>query len=57
METNQNEWRKTEDGVATAPSLDFIRAVADLLETSPEDILSEMGYASVEERELALIEN
>ena len=44
METNQTEWQSAE--VATdGPSLDFIRAVAELLETDPEDILSELGYA------------
>ncbi len=30
--------------VADAPSPEFIRAVADLLDTSAEDILTEMGY-------------
>ncbi len=55
METNLNEWHKTEDGAA-APSLDFIRAVADLLETNPEDILTEMGYVPADERELAVAE-
>jgi hypothetical protein len=29
---------------AERPSEDFIRAVADLLETDADDILSEMGY-------------
>ena len=56
METSLNEWRKAEDGLAVAPSLEFIRAVADLLETSPEDILAEMGYTSPSENERVLSE-
>ena len=43
METNTMEWQSAE--VATAgPSLDFICAVAELLETDPNDILAELGY-------------
>ena len=43
METLEREWQSAE--VATeGPSADFIRAVAELLETDPDDILSEMGY-------------
>ena len=49
METNQIEWRSAENTTAEAPSLDFIRAVAELLETDPDDILSELGYAHAEE--------
>lgn len=49
METNQIEWRSVENTGEAAPSLDFIRAVAELLETDPEDILTEMGYARDEE--------
>ncbi|MBC7525918.1 MAG: hypothetical protein H7308_00030 [Chthonomonadaceae bacterium] len=56
METSLNEWRKAEDGLAVSPSLEFIRAVADLLETSPEDILAEMGYTSPSENERVLSE-
>ena len=49
METNQMEWRSAET-TTEGPSLDFIRAVAELLETDPEDILAELGYvSSVEE--------
>jgi hypothetical protein len=47
METNQMEWRRAET-MAEGPSLDFIRAVAELLETDPEDILAELGYVSAE---------
>jgi hypothetical protein len=49
METNQVEWRSAENTTAEGPSLDFIRAVAELLETDPDDILSELGYAHAEE--------
>ena len=49
METNQVEWRSAENTTAEGPSLDFIRAVAQLLETDPDDILSELGYAHAEE--------
>ena len=48
METMQAEWRSAENSAA-APSLDFIRAVAELLETNPDDILTELGYAHNEE--------
>ena len=53
METNQMEWRSAEP-MAQGPSLDFIRAVAELLETDPEDILAELGYVSAEEMPLAV---
>ena len=49
METNQVEWRSAENTTAEGPSLDFIRAVAELLQTDPDDILSELGYAHAEE--------
>jgi hypothetical protein len=49
METNQAEWRSAETNTAEGPSLDFIRAVAELLETDPDDILTELGYAHAEE--------
>ncbi len=48
METNQAEWRSAEIPATEGPSLDFIRAVAELLETDPDDILAEMGYAHTE---------
>jgi hypothetical protein len=43
METLEREWQSA-DKDAEGPSADFIRAVAELLETDPDDILSEMGY-------------
>ena len=49
METNQVEWRSAENTTAEGPSLDFIRAVAELLETDPDDILTELGYAHTED--------
>jgi hypothetical protein len=33
--------------------VDFIRAVAELLETNPDDILAELGYTHDEETVLA----
>ena len=53
METIQPEWRSAEI-TTTAPSLDFIRAVAELLETNPDDILTELGYAHSEETLVAV---
>lgn len=52
METNQAEWRSAEITTTEGPSLDFIRAVAELLETNPDDILAELGYAHNDEVEL-----
>lgn len=49
MEINQAEWRSAEDTTAEGPSLEFIRAVAELLETDPDDILAELGYAHNED--------
>ena len=54
METNQGEWRSAEDAAMEGPSLDFIRAVAELLETDPDDILAELGYAHNEEIVVAI---
>ena len=54
METNQVEWRSAEISTSEGPSLDFIRAVAELLETDPDDILAEMGYAHSEAIEAAV---
>jgi hypothetical protein len=48
METNYAEWQGTQRVVSERPSEDFIRAVADLLETDAEDILTEMGYVEPE---------
>jgi hypothetical protein len=48
MDTNQTEWRSAEVTPADGPSLDFIRAVAELLETNPDDILAELGYSHEE---------
>ena len=56
METNQVEWRSAENAATEGPSLDFIRAVAELLETDPDDILAELGYAHPEEAAVAISE-
>lgn len=53
MEMNQTEWRSAEYMTPEGPSLDFIRAVAELLETDPDDILAELGYSHAEDVELA----
>lgn len=47
METNQMEWQSAET-LTAGPSLDFVRAVAELLETDPNDILAELGYTPSE---------
>ena len=49
METNQPDWISADSTEAEGPSLDFISAVAELLETDPRDILAELGYAHKEE--------
>lgn len=48
MELNAIEWRSATMVDAERPSEDFIRAVADLLETDADNILSEMGYQYTE---------
>ncbi len=55
METMQNEWHNVE-ATTEAPSQDFIRAVAELLETDADDLLTEMGYSRAEEMELVASE-
>ncbi len=55
MDTNQAGWRSLNDTSAEGPSLDFIRAIAELLETDAEDILSELGYAPSEEPQIAVV--
>ena len=56
METEMTDWHDTSSVVPERPSADFIRAVAELLETDAEDLLAEMGYVPAEaaaaEREL-----
>lgn len=52
MDTLQNEWHNVEATTPQAPSQDFIRAIADLLETDADDLLTEMGYSPSEEPEL-----
>ncbi|HLK60910.1 MAG TPA: hypothetical protein VKU00_30380 [Chthonomonadaceae bacterium] len=56
METNQVEWMSAENTTAEGPSLDFIRAVAELLETDPDDILAELGYTHNDEAAVAMAE-
>ncbi len=58
METQMTDWHDTSSLVPERPSADFIRAVAELLETNADDLLAEMGYVPAEpiaaERELAV---
>jgi len=54
MEMNQSEWQSAERTTIEGPSQDFIRAVAELLETSPDDMLAELGYFHSEVREVAV---
>ena len=56
MEMNQVEWMSAENAAAEGPSLDFIRAVAELLETDPDDILAELGYTHTDEATIAVAE-
>jgi hypothetical protein len=44
METNRADWHNACAPDTERPSEEFIRAVAELLETDAEDILSELGY-------------
>ena len=44
METNRADWHSAYAPEMERPSEEFIRAVAELLETDAEDILSELGY-------------
>lgn len=55
MDTNQMEWRSAETAMPEGPSLDFIRAVAELLETDPDDILAELGYSRTEIEEVSVV--
>ena len=54
MEMNQVEWSSAESLGSDGPSLDFIRAVAELLETDAEDLLAEMGYSHHEVSETTI---
>jgi hypothetical protein len=56
METNQIEWRSAESATTEGPSVDFIRAVAELLETNPNDILAELGYTQSDDLDTAVNE-
>jgi len=44
MNPNATDWHSASAPDLERPSEDFIRAVAHLLETDADDILSEMGY-------------
>ncbi len=48
MNPNVAEWHNVASPDVERPSEDFIRAVADLLETDADDFLSEMGYSFTE---------
>ena len=48
METYETEWHTSGGFTPERPSADFLKAVADLLETDAEDLLVEMGYLSDE---------
>jgi len=52
MEPKETEWRSAEAAMTDGPSLDFIRAVAELLETDADDILTELGYSHNEVEEV-----
>jgi hypothetical protein len=45
MKTDRNTAASHASATATdAPSADFVRAVSDLLDTDPTDLLAELGY-------------
>ena len=44
MTPTVTEWHNAVAADAERPSEDFIRAVANLLETDADDMLSELGY-------------
>lgn len=44
MDTIRTEWHNAAAVDVERPSEDFIRAVAALLETDADDLLTEMGY-------------
>jgi hypothetical protein len=44
MNPSATEWHNAAAPDAERPSEDFIRAVANLLETDADDMLSELGY-------------
>ena len=46
MESPITDWN--DFGAAEIPSQEFVRAVAELLETDASDILSELGYVPSE---------
>lgn len=56
MDTVEVEWRSADSSSMEGPSLDFIRAVARLLETDADDILSELGYSHPEHNAMAVAE-
>jgi hypothetical protein len=44
MNSTVSQWHNAAAPEEERPSAEFIRAVADLLETDADDILSELGY-------------
>lgn len=48
MNTYDTEWHDSGCLTLERPSVDFIKAVAELLETDAKDLLSEMGYVPPE---------
>ena len=48
MNTFESEWHDSGCLTLERPSVDFIKAVAELLETDAKDLLSEMGYVPPE---------
>lgn len=53
MQVPEHDWRRAERETADSPSPEFIRAVAQLLETDPDDLLDELGYRYRHESEMA----
>ena len=55
MNTELMDWKSVEAVTTEGPSLDFIRAVAELLETNADDILAELGYTHPELEEVLAV--
>lgn len=49
MKAIDAEWRNVNTPGVTPPSLEFIRAVAAILESSSTDLLAELGFVAVQQ--------
>jgi len=49
MNAIDSEWRNVSTPRVTPPSLEFIRAVASILESNSTDLLAELGFVAVQQ--------